>query len=91
MLAGFIRVIGGRTLGVHVKVIMINRRLPGIVHKGRSVPDAVSFIDEHMIHLHREEYIQSRLPGLVINIAADTKRFCTYCIIFDDIQTGFLY
>ena len=70
---------------------MIYRRLQSIVKVSGAVPDPISLVNKHMVHLHREIHIKCRVPGVPINISVNPEWFCAHVTVFNDIQTRFLY
>ena len=72
-------------------MLVIQRSLQGIVEMGGSVPDPVSLIDEHMIHLYREPHIQRGLPSMIMNVRSDLECATLMLTVPDDIQSRILY
>src|SRR5690349_19570941 len=91
MLTRLILCFRSKSLRIEIEMLVSDGRLQRIVKMGGAVPDAVGLVYQHMIHLHREEDIECRLPGLGINIGCDTKRRRSAAGVFDHIDPTVTY
>ncbi len=64
----------GGTLNVAIEMVQVHWRHACIVFVTAIVPDAISIIDAHVAHLHRQEVLERRLPDVTrIDVAANTE------------------
>ena len=87
----FIFCFGCRSHSVAVKMLFIYRRLKCIVLVRMAVPNTVSLVDKHMIHLNGKINIKSFLPNVVVNMSIYGKGFGLLIAVFYKIQTAVLY
>ena len=73
MLAGCELRVSGGSLRVEVDMFVIDRCLARVVAMRIAVPDAVGFIDEHVVHRDREIDAERGVPGAGIKIVGDAE------------------
>ena len=56
-----------------------------------TMPYAVSFTNEHMVHLYRHKDIQRRIPGTLVHIGIDWERAACLVAVSQFVDTRFLY
>ena len=86
MLARLVLCIGHGTLSIQIEVFMIHRRLQRIVKMGGSMPHSIRFGDTHVIHLYGKEFIEGRVPRVLVHIAGNLHCRSTPVTIFYDVQ-----
>ncbi len=73
-------------LAIEIEMLVIHRRLQCVVAMAVAVPDAIAFVDEHVVHLDREEHVERRVPRVGEHLGADAERIGALALIFDDVQ-----
>ena len=78
-------------LAVEIEVVGMGRRLQIALLEGFAVPDAIAFVDRHMIHVDRNPDIAGGIGNAVIHVLADDEIVGADVPVAQEINARFLH